>query len=451
MLPTTHYARSGDVRIAYQVVGNGPLDLVLVPGFISNLDVYWEEPTLVRFLTRLGLFSRLVLFDKRGTGLSDRLGTLPTLEQRMDDVRAVLDAIGSDRAALFGISEGGAMSMLFAATYPERTRALVLYGAYGHFSSWVLSPEKMVGFIDQIDRSWGTGGSLKSFAPSKVSDERFLNWWSRFERSGASPSAVIALMQMNSEIDVRPILPAIRVPTLVMHRAGDSRVDVEAGRQISAGIAGAKYIELPGSDHLAWAGDVDRLADEIEEFLTGSRTEMEPERVLATVVFTDIVDSTKIATELGDRRWKDLLDQHNTIVRTELGRSRGREVKTFGDGFLATFDGPARAVRCAMNIIESVRSLGLAIRVGVHTGEIELSGDDIAGVAVHIAARVAALAEAGQVLVSTTVRDLVAGSNLRFADQGAQTLKGVAEEVRLFSVIDPDPSNSGRRDIPPSR
>jgi class 3 adenylate cyclase len=436
MLPTTHYARSGDVRIAYQVVGHGPIDLILVPGFISNLDVYWEEPTLVRFLDRLGSFSRLVLFDKRGTGLSDRVGTLPTLEERMDDVRAVLDAIGSDRAALFGISEGGAMSMLFAATYPERTRALVLYGAYGHFSSWVLPPEMMASFIDQIDRSWGTGASLKAFAPSKLSDERFMRWWSRFERSGASPSSVIALMRMNSEIDVRPILPAIRVPTLVMHRVGDSRVDVKAGRFIGAGIPGAKYVELPGSDHLAWAGDVDRLADEIEEFLTGSRAEVEPERVLATVVFTDIVDSTKVAMELGDKRWKALLEQHNAVVRAELDRFRGREIKTLGDGFLATFDGPARAVRCATSMIESVGALGLAMRIGVHTGELELSGDDIAGVAVHIAARVAALAEAGEVLVSTTVRDLVAGSNLRFADKGARALKGVGEKIRLFSVVD---------------
>lgn len=442
MLPTTHYARSGDVRIAYQVVGNGPIDLVLVPGFISNLDVYWEEPTLVRFLDRLSSFTRLILFDKRGTGLSDRVGTLPTLEQRMDDVRAVMDAIGSDRAALFGISEGGAMSMLFAATYPVRTRALLLYGAYGHFSSWVLPPERMARFIDQIDRSWGTGVSLKAFAPSKLSDERFMKWWSRFERSGASPSAVIALMQMNSEIDVRPILPAIRVPTLVMHRVGDSRVDVEAGRWIGAGISGAKYVELPGSDHLAWAGDVDRLADEIEEFLTGSRTEIEPERVLATVVFTDIVNSTRIAMERGDRDWKALLEQHNAIVRAELDRFRGREVKTLGDGFLATFDGPARAVRCATSMIDAVRSLGLDIRVGVHTGEIEISGDDIAGVAVHIAARVAALAKAREVLVSTTVRDLVAGSNLRFADKGAQTLKGVAEKVRLFSVVELDRSSA---------
>jgi class 3 adenylate cyclase len=434
MLPDTHYARSGDIRIAYQVVGDGPIDLVLVPGFISNLDVYWDEPNLARFLTRLSSFSRLVLFDKRGTGLSDRIGTLPTLEERMDDVRAVLDAIGSENAALFGVSEGGAMSMLFAATYPERTRALALFGAYGHFFTWVLPPERMQAFIEQMEESWGTGVSLPAFAPSKVSDERFKRWWSRFERLGASPSAVIALMQMNSEIDVRHVLPAIRVPTLVLHRADDSRVSVDAGRYLAANIPGARYVELAGCDHLAWAGDVDQLADEIEEFLTGSRPELEPERVLATVLFTDVVDSTRRAAELGDRRWQALLDHHNTIVREELARFRGREVKTLGDGFLATFDGPARAVRCATAITEAVRSIGLDIRSGVHTGEIAVTGSDIGGVAVHIAARVSALAEAGQVLVSTTVRDLVAGSNLRFADKGSQVLKGLSEQVRLFAV-----------------
>lgn len=434
MAPDTHYARSGDVRIAYQVVGRGPFDLVFVPGFISNLDHYWEEPTLARFLTRLGSFSRLILFDKRGTGLSDRIGNLPTLEERMDDVRAVMDAVGSQAAALFGISEGGAMSMLFAASYPARTRALVLYGTYGHFSSWVLPPEKFATFLDLIDKSWGTGESLKNFAPGKLGDDAFKRWWARFERLGASPSAVIALMQMNNEIDVRHIAPAIRVPTLVLHRADDPRVSVEAGRFLGKSIPDAKYVELPGSDHLAWAGDVDRLADEIEEFLTGSRAQVEPERVLATVLFTDIVNSTKRALELGDRRWRTLLNQHDAAVRAELARHRGREVKTLGDGFLATFDGPARAVRCAAAITEAVRTMGLTVRSGVHTGEVELQGDDISGVAVHIAARIAALAAADEVLVSTTVRDLVAGSNLRFSDKGTQRLKGLPEEVRLFAV-----------------
>ncbi|PVE21831.1 alpha/beta hydrolase [Microvirga sp. KLBC 81] len=288
-----HYARSGNLRVAYQVVGKGPLDLVFVPGFISNLDHYWEEPTLAHFLSRLSSFSRLILFDKRGTGLSDRLGNLPTLEERMDDVRAVMDAVGSTQAALFGISEGGAMSVLIAATYPERTQALVLYGAYGHFPSWVLPPDKFTAFLEMIERDWGTGASLKAFAPGKLSDERFKRWWARFERLGASPSAVLALMRMNNEIDIRHILPVIRVPTLVLHRTDDPRVSVEAGRYLGAAIPGARYVELPGSDHVAWVGDVDRLADEIEEFLTGARATLEPDRVLATVLFTDIVDSTK--------------------------------------------------------------------------------------------------------------------------------------------------------------
>jgi class 3 adenylate cyclase len=374
------------------------------------------------------------MFDKRGTGLSDRLGSLPTLEERMDDVRAVMDAVESERAALFGISEGGAMSMLFAATYPGRTRALVLYGSYGHFRTWVLPGEKFERFIELIEKGWGTGASLGTFAPSKVSDERFKKWWARFERLGASPSAAVALMRMNSEIDVRHILPAIRVPTLVLHRADELRVSVEAGRYLGASIPGARYVELPGADHVPWVGDVDRLADEIEEFLTGSRTEVEPDRVLATVLFTDVVDSTKRASELGDRRWQALLDQHNRIFRRELDKFRGREVKTLGDGFLATFDGPARAVRCATAIVSEMRSLGLEVRGGIHTGEIEIKGDDIAGIAVHIAARVATLASGGQVLVSSTVRDLVAGANLRFTDEGARALKGIPEEVRLFSV-----------------
>lgn len=435
MYPEVHYARSGNLRIAYQVLGKGPLDLVFVPGFISNLDHYWEEPTLAHFLSRLSSFSRLILFDKRGTGLSDRLGNLPTLEERMDDVRAVMDAVGSERAALLGISEGGAMCALFAATYPERTQALVLYGTYGHFPTWVLPPDKLAAFLEMIERDWGTGASLRAFAPGKMADERFRRWWARFERLGASPSAVIALMQMNNEIDIRHILPAIRVPTLVLHRTEDPRVSVEAGRYLGAAIPGAKFIELPGSDHVAWVGDVDRLTDEIEEFLTGARAVVEPDRVLATVLFTDIVDSTKRAAELGDRRWRSLMEQHDYAVREELARFRGREIKTLGDGFLATFDGPARAVRCASAIIEALHRINLEVRCGVHTGEIETKGADIGGIAVHIAARIAARAEGGQVLVSRTVRDLVAGSNLQLEDRGAFPLKGLSERASLFALL----------------
>jgi class 3 adenylate cyclase len=407
---------------------------VLVLGYISNLDHAWEEPNLVHLLSRLSAFSRLILFDKRGTGLSDRLGNLPTLEERMDDVRAVMNAVGSERAALFGISEGGAMSMLFAATYPARTQALVLYGSYGHFPTWVLPADKFDAFIYLIQKGWGTGASLGTFAPSKLIDERFRRWWSRFERLGASPSAAVALMHLNNEIDIRHVLPSIRVPTLVLHRVGDLRVNVEAGRFLGRSIAGAKYVELPGEDHVPWVGDVDRLADEIEEFLTGSRTEVEADRVLATVMFTDIVGSTRRASELGDRRWRTLLDRHDYVLREEIARFNGKEVKTLGDGFLATFDGPARAVRCAMSIVEAARTLDIQVRGGVHTGEVEVKGDDIRGIAVHIAARVAALAASEQVLVTSTVRDLVAGSNLRFSNQGARTLKRIPEEVRLFSV-----------------
>lgn len=434
MQPDTHYARSGDVRIAYQVFGEGAFDLVYVPGFISNIDHYWDDPTLAHFLGRLASFSRVIMFDKRGTGLSDRAERLPTLEERMDDVRAVMDAVGSERAAIFGISEGGAMSMLFAATYPARTQALVLYGTYAHFFSYVLPEEAFAGFLQRVEQTWGTGASLQAFAPTKASDERFRQWWARFERVGASPSAVLALMRLNSAIDVRHVLPAIQAPTLVLHRAGDTRVKVEGGRHLAANIPGAKLVELPGEDHLLWAGDVDRVADEMEVFLTGSRAEIEPDRILATVMFTDIVESTRRASELGDRRWRELLDQHDHLLRQEIARYRGREVKTLGDGFLATFDGPARAVRCGMSIVDAVRPLDLRVRGGVHTGEIETKGDDIAGIAVNIAARVSALAEPYQILVSSTVRDLVAGSNLHFADRGAQTLKGLSEPIRLFAV-----------------
>lgn len=430
----THYARSGDLRIAYQVVGEGPLDLVFVPGFISNLDLSWDEPAMAHFLSRLSAFSRLILFDKRGTGLSDRLGDLPTLEERMDDVRAVMDAAGSKRAALFGISEGGAMSMLFAATYPERTQALILYGTYADFHTWVLPTDRFEAFLETIDRSWGKGESLSVFAPSRTADERFKRWWARFERSGASPSAVITLMRMNSQIDVRHVLPAIRVPTLVLHRSGDTRVNVEGGRYLAANIPGARYVEFPGTDHVLWAGDVDPVADEIEEFLTGTHGQVEPDRVLATVLFTDIVNSTRIAEAMGDRGWRTLLDEHDRIVRKELDRYRGREVKTLGDGFLATFDGPARAVRCARALIDALRPLKLNVRCGVHTGEIEVSGEDIGGIAVHIAARIAALADGGDVLVSRTVRDLVAGSNLPLKERGDFVLKGLSERMPLYVV-----------------
>jgi pimeloyl-ACP methyl ester carboxylesterase len=391
-MPEICYAKSGNVRIAYQVTGDGTLDLVFVPGFISNLEAWWEEPEWGHLRSRLAAFSRLILFDKRGTGLSDAIAGIASLEDRMDDLRAVMDAVGSARAALFGFSEGAAMSMLFAATYPERTTALALYGAWAQNPSAKTIPDdEFERQLQEIDRNWGTGiRCLQRFAPSQIGDRDALRAWARWERRGASPSAAIALARMNREIDVRHVLPAIHVPTLVLHRSSDTIVSVEAGRYLAGSIPNAKLVELPGVDH--WAPnvrDIDSLVDEIEQFLTGSRALLEPDRVLATVMFTDIVDSTKRAAALGDRDWRRLLDRHNEAVRQEIERFRGRTVKNLGDGFLATFDGPARAVRCAAAIADRMRPLGIQVRSGLHTGEIDLTPDDVAGIAVHIAARVA--------------------------------------------------------------
>jgi class 3 adenylate cyclase len=436
--PETRYAKSGDLRIAYQVIGSGPFDLVFVPGFASNVDVSWELPPWARFFSRLAAFSRLILFDKRGTGLSDRSAGIATLEERMDDMRAVMDAAGSERAALFGVSEGDPMSVLFAATYPDRASALVLYGSYARNSK--LLTDYFTDRIESVDRLWGTGEYItKFFAPSKAGDEITRQAFARFERQIASPSAVIALTQMNRQIDARHVLPAIHLPTLIIHKVGDTAVTLDDARYLAANIAGARYVELPGIDHGPVSEPVmaDRIVDEVEEFLTGSRSsEAEIDRVLATVMFTDIVESTRRAAELGDRQWRALLDRHDETVRQQLGRFRGQEVKNLGDGFLATFDGPARAVRCAAAISESVQPLGIAVRSGLHTGEIELKRDDIGGIAVHIAARVAAEAKARETVVSSTVRDLVAGSNLRFQDRGIHALKGLPEEVHLYTVLD---------------
>jgi class 3 adenylate cyclase len=407
---------------------------VFVPGFISHVDHVWDEPRWAGFLERLASFSRLICFDKRGTGLSDRVAALPTLEERIDDVRAVMDAVGSKRAAIFGISEGGPMSLLFAATHPDRTMALILYGSYALFPTAVMSPERLAGFLQQVEQSWGNGDLIPAFAPSLAHDVAFRSWWARFERLGASPSAVKTLMQMNSEIDIRGVLPMIHVPTLVMHRTDDPRVNVAAGRYLAKHIAGARYVELPGQDHLFCAGDTRRILDEMEEFLTGTLSHSDMERSLATVLFTDIVGSTERLSSLGDREWRHLLERHDAYVRRELARFRGKEIRTTGDGFLATFDGPARAVRCAEAVRDTVRDLGLEVRSGLHTGEIEILPNDVGGIAVHVAARVAQLASAGEVLTSSVLRDLVAGSGLRFTDRGIHALKGVSEGVRLFAV-----------------
>jgi pimeloyl-ACP methyl ester carboxylesterase len=445
--PETRFAKSGDAHIAYQVVGAGPPDLVYVPGWVSNVELNWDEPSYARFLTRLATFARLILFDKRGTGLSDRAsdGALPSLEQRMDDVRAVLDAVGSRRTALFGVSEGGAMCGLFAATYPDRTLALIMYGSYARRQRapdypWGQSHEDLEASLREIEEGWGGPVGRAARAPSAAHDERFMNFWSSYLVQSASPQAALTLARMNAEIDARPVLPVIRVPTLILHRTGDRIVRTEEARYLAQHIPAAKLVLLDGDDHLPWVGDQDAVLDEIEESLTGVRRGPQLDRVLATVLFTDIVDSTKQAAELGDAGWKELLRAHDERVRAELARFRGVEVKTTGDGFLATFDGPARAVRCAQAIASVAENLGIKIRAGCHTGEVELLSGDLGGIAVHIGARVAALAGAGEVLVSSTVKDLVVGSGLRFEDRGLHPLKGIPDEWRLYAAVGTGPA-----------
>ena len=439
MTPATKYAKSGDVSIAYQVVGEGPLDLLLVPGWISNVEMFWEEPSVERFLRRLASFARLILFDKRGTGLSDRVGELPALEVRMDDVRAVLDAVGSDRTALFGFSEGGPMCALFAATYPARTSALIMGGAYARMMAapdyaFGRTEQQFGAFAEQIERDWGGPVGIDIRIPSRANDPRFRDWWARFVRMSASPQAALALLRMNAQVDIRPVLPTIRVPTLILHSANDRTMDVHNGRYLAEHIAGAKYVELQGPDHVPFGSDGETIADEIEEFLTGVRHGAAIDRVLVTVLFTDIAGATEKAAALGDRGWHELLVNHHQTVRRELGRFRGREIDTAGDGFFAAFDGPARAVRCACAISQAVRPLGLELRAGLHTGECEVVDEKYGGIAVHIGARVAACAQPGEVLVSSTVKDLVAGSGLVFDDRGVQALKGVPGDWHLYAV-----------------
>jgi pimeloyl-ACP methyl ester carboxylesterase len=430
--PDTRYAKSGEVHIAYQVFGDGPVNLVWVPGFVSNVETIWDEPDVARWLLRLGSYARVAMFDKRGTGMSDAVPDIPGLDQRMDDLRAVMDAAGMERAAIYGISEGGPLSLLFAATYPDRCRALVLYGAFAR--SFATEAERTT-MLRYIDSAWGTGAGFSRFAPSRANDLAFQRWFGRFERTGASPSAAAAVTRLNMQIDVSNILPTIRVPTLVIHRTGDRGVPVESGRFLAEHIPGARLLEFRGDDHMAAIGDNGmEIADAIGEFLTGAKAPIAVDTVLATVLFTDIVGSTEKAAALGDRRWRDLLENHHAAVRRNLNRFRGREVKTTGDGFLAAFDGPARGVRCACAIADEIRPFGIDVRAGLHTGECEVMGDDYGGIAVHIGARVAALAGAGEVFVSSTVKDLVAGSGLRFNDLGMRSLKGVPGEWRIFAV-----------------
>lgn len=441
MSSETKYAKSGKVHIAYQVVGDGPLDLVLVPGWVTHLEHQWQEPLQARFLERLASFARLILFDKRGTGLSDRVAedALPTLEVRMDDVRAVLDAIGSSRAALVGISEGGPMCALFSATYPERTAALVMYGSYAKWIRdadypWAPTRADHETAFDAYEKGWGTPVGLKTVAPSVANDERYRKWWAEYLRTGASPGAGVALYRMNVEIDIRHVLPAIRVPTLILHRTGDRLINVGGSRYVAERIRNAKYVELAGVDHLPWFGDSDSVLAEIEEFLTGERPAAESDRILATVMFVDIVGSTERAAAVGDARWRDLLAGYHSRASAEIGRFRGRLIDTAGDGVFAAFDGPARAVRCAHAIREAASGLGLTVRAGLHTGECETAGDKLVGMAVHVAARVSSTASPDEVLTSSTVRDLVAGSGIQFSERGAHVLKGVPGEWRLFTA-----------------
>lgn len=412
--PETHYARSGDVHVAWQAFGQGPVDLVWVPGFISNLELHWEDAGLAHVLSRLGAFARVVQFDKRGTGLSDPVTELPALEQRMDDVRAVMDAAGVQRAVLLGASEGAPMAMLFAATYPERTHSLVLYGAYARFHDAVLSPERLEAFISAIDADWGSGASLRHFAPSRVADPAFAAWWARFERLGASPRAAVALARMNAQIDVRDVLPLIRVPTLVLHRAGDVRVNVESGRMIGATIPGARYVELAGRDHPIWTGDTDAILDEVEYFVTGTRHAPAPNHVLATVLAAEPTEA-----ESGPE-WPQRLARWRSAAATEVERYSGRLAGPMrADGaLLATFDGPARAVRCAAALRALAEEhLGHPLRAGLHAGEISIIESETSGPALHVALRIANLARPGEVLASATVRDIIAGSGLRFRDR----------------------------------
>jgi pimeloyl-ACP methyl ester carboxylesterase len=437
--PVTKYIQNGDVSIAYQVFGSGPRDVVFVHGFVSNVELVWEEPTFSRFFERLATYCRVIHFDKRGTGLSDRVVDMPNLETRMDDVRAVMDAVGSTSAVLCGVSEGAAMCVLFAATYPERAAALIIAAGFARRTrapDYPYGPTAMEWERLALDmsRQWGTTVRLATLVPSLADDAQFAEWWGRWLRLGASPAANLAVMRLSGQVDVRHVLPAIRVPTLVIHNAGDQNIPVEMGRYMAERIPGAKYVELPGIDHVVFGANSDAILEEIEEFITGARSGPEPDRVLATVLFTDIVGATRKASELGDRRWHTLIESHHALVRRQLARFRGREIDTAGDGFLATFDGPARAIHCARAIADSVRSLGVQIRAGLHTGECEVIGSKLGGIAVHIGARVAALAEADEVLVSSTVRELVAGSGLHFRDRGVHALRGVPGEWRLFAV-----------------
>jgi pimeloyl-ACP methyl ester carboxylesterase len=422
------------------VTGAGEVDLVFVPGWVSHVEHAWEEPSYAPFLERLAGFSRLILLDRRGTGLSDPVERLPTLEERMDDLRAVMDAAGSERAFLFGISESGPLAVLFAATHPERTAGLVLCNTFAcglrsdDHPAGPWTPKRRAALEAAIDAGWGTGVTARFFAPSRADDEAFVRSWGRFERRAVSKGGMRKIMAMAMDTDVRQVLGSIRVPTLVVHRSGDRVTPVEGARYLAERIPGARLVEVPGEDHFPWVGDVDAILGEVEHFATGSRRVVELDRILATVLFVDIVDSTRQLSERGDRAWRELLGRFHALARRQLERYRGREIDTAGDGFFATFDGPARAIRCACAIRDAVAALGVEIRAGLHTGECEVLGPKVSGIAVHVGARICASAEPNEVRVSSTVKELVAGSALRFADRGSHALRGVAGEWRLFAA-----------------
>ena len=439
MTPETHYTNCDGVNIAYQCVGDGPIDLVLVPGWVSNIEILWEEPGMNRFLRRIADFSRLILFDKRGTGLSDRVTDTPTLEERMSDVRAVMDAVGSERAALVGYSEGGPMCALFAATWPERTIGLVMIGSYARRTrapDYPFGPEPAAHekFIASLASNWPSDSLLDMRAPSVVGDERFTRWWTRYLRMSASPGAAVAMTRANNEIDIRHVLPSVTVPTLIVHAKGDRTCEIGHGRFLAENISGARFVEIESDDHLPWLKGADTILRVVQEFLTGNRPADASDRVLSTIMFTDIVGSTRIAVERGDRDWGDLRDAHDSVVRQELAAFNGKEINTTGDGFVMAFDGPARAVRCAEALGAAVGDIGIDIRAGIHTGECELANGELSGLALHIAARIADIAPASEIVVSRTVKDLVAGSGLEFEDFGLHALKGVPDEWRLYRV-----------------
>jgi class 3 adenylate cyclase len=437
----TQYVRSGDTHIAYQVIGNGPIDIAYVPGWVSHVELCWEDPDYARFLNRLTSFARLIMFDKRGTGLSDRVPNdqLPPLEVRMDDLNVVMDAVGSKKAALLGFSEGGNLCALFAATYPERTLGLIMFGSFAkriwsEDYPWAPTSEQRQHDYEVIEREWGNKMDLEHYIPSKVNDPAFTRRLATYFRRAASPGAAVALLKMNTQIDISNVLPSIHVPTLILHRTDDRDAKIEEGRWMAERISGAKFKELPGEDHLPWVGDQEAILDEVQEFITGSHPTTVRGRALATIMFTDIVGSTEILQKLGDDAWRVLLEKHDKICFDSIVNARGRLVNQTGDGVVAAFDGPSRGIACAREIIKRTGELGLEIRGGLHTGECEIRGKETVGLAVHLAARVVALAGAGEILVSRTVQDLVSDADFEFEDRGSQVLKGFPEKWQLFSV-----------------